>query len=244
MQFNEIIASLFKGIIPPGMEHKTQFIKEIMKFEHRITSSTAILITAARRDDFKEDQYWQDWCEDNFGFTSAHRCHMVQCGRLLLDFLKKTEIFQFLFELDHQKLLSLERIDRLKLPEFLKANDVATLNRDAVRDAVNNFLGCEEPNNKMPAKPGEKYHPDLFEMIGSVCALRVQTVIDSITDVKKADQACDSGLKLYACSLNYYKQNPETLPIEKIEKLEKAMESELEELRGLKATAAGFKIAK
>ena len=239
----EIIARIYRGDLPNELLIKTEYVMELLKLDHSISSGHALLITAARRDNFKDDKDWAAWCEEKFNFNGSYRCHMVQAGRLLLDTIKKIELFQMLYRLEIYKLISLERIDRLRLPEFLKANDVEKLTRDQVRDAVNAWLGREEPNNKLAAKP-EKYHPDLFEMIGSVCALRVQTVIDSITDVKKADQACDCGLKLYACSLNYYKQNPETLPIEKIEKLEKAMESELEELRGLKATAAGFKIAK
>lgn len=236
----EIIAKIFRGDLPADLEVKTQFIAALLDFEHSISSSHALLITVARRDNFKDDKVWASWCEDRFGFTASYRCHMVQAGRLLLDVIKKIDVFQFLFKLELYKLISIERIDRLKLENFLKANDVANLNRDQVRDAVNNFLGEEHPEHKkFPAK--DAHQPDLFDLVGSICILRPEAVIKSITDTQKADQACDSGLLLYASSLEFYKANPGTLSPEKVQAFIEALE---DDLKTLNAIGRGFNIKK
>ena len=237
----EIIAQLYRGELTMDLELKTQFITGLLGFEHSISSAQALLITVARRDNFKDDKVWASWCEDRFGFTASHRCHMVQAGRLLLDMLKKLDLYQFLFRLDMQKLISLERIDRLDLPDFLKANDVEKLNRDQVRDAVNNFLGQVEPTKSFPVNPAKAHQPDLFDMVDSVCSLRKETIISSVDNKDKAYKFIRSGLSLYGAGMDFLK-NVEGMEEPVLDKFAKVLEEELETLRVMKAAAAGFKL--
>jgi len=236
----EIIAIMYRGELPESLDVKTQYVLELLNMEHSISSCQALLITSARRDNFTDDKDWAAWCEEKFNLNGPYRCHMGQAGRLLLDVMDNIELFQELFKLEIYKLISLERLDRLDLNDFMNANDVTTMTRDAVRESVNNWLGQANPNKKMPINTA-KYHPDLFDLIGGVCAIGVESVIKSITDTQKADQACDSGLKLYACSLEYYKANPGTITPERVKAFEKALQ---DDLKTLNAIGRGFSVTK
>jgi hypothetical protein len=237
----EIIAKLFRGDLPTDLEVKTQFIAALLDFEHSISSGHALLITVARRDNFKDDKVWASWCEDKFGFTASHRCHMGQAGRLLMDVVKKIDLFQFLFKLELQKLISLERIDRLDLPGFLDANDVAALNRDQVRDAVNNFLGQVEPTKSFPVNPAKAHQPDLFDLVDNICTLRSETLYQSIDNNDKAFKFVKSGMGLFGAGLEYCKSHPEAMKPEMFEKIKAVLEGEI---KTLTAIQSGFKVSK
>ena len=238
MNATEISVTVFKGQIPTGLSQKTEYIQASQRQECMSGSTIALLVTAARRDDFRDDKVWASWCEDNFGFTASNRCHMVQAGRLLLDVIKNIDLFQFLFGLDNQKLIALERIDRLDLPEFLAANDVAALNRDQVRDAVNSFLGCEEPAAKGGNTADRRtVQPDLFDMVASVCSLRKETIISSVDNKDKAYKFIRSGLSLYGAGMDFLK-HVDGMEEPVLDKFVKVLEEELETLRVMKAAAA------
>lgn len=235
----EIIASIKQGIVPEDLNVKTQYMVELMRFEVCTSSSQALLITIARRNNFGNDREWAAWCEENFDYTSSHRCHLCQAGRLLLDAMDNIELFQKLFAIEQTKLISIERLDRLDIDNFLAANNVADMTRDAVRDAVNKWLGIDVTESKRWDDIKKPEQPDLFGFVDNVCALKSETIIRAVSDHDKAVKFIRAGLGLYGSGMDYLKRN-DGMPNESIDKFEAMLNEELMTLRVIRAKAAGL----
>ncbi|MHB9139237.1 MAG: hypothetical protein ACYC4Q_07540, partial [Victivallaceae bacterium] len=100
-----------------------------------------------------------------------------------------------------------------------------------------------EPGKAFPQKPEVAHQPDLFDLVGSICVLQKETIVNSVDNKDKAYKFIRSGLSLYGAGMDFLKHG-EGLEEPVLDKFEKVLEEELETLRAMKATAAGFKLKK
>jgi len=168
MNATEIINQLYRGgILQIDLESKTKYILEIMGHECSIAASYALLIAAAKQFDFKNDiSGWLDWTEKTFGFNSSYRSHLYAIGKMLLEVQQvNLDLYQQLFKIDKEKLLSLSRLKICDLQTFCKRHNVAALNRDQVRELVNNWPGVKAAAGGTVTSSNGKHQPDLFDSI-------------------------------------------------------------------------------
>lgn len=160
MNVNKITDDVKNGQIPDTLGVKTDFAKELTRVSANITPTSAILIAAARRDNFANNNQaateWIDWAKENFKFNDSTIHKMRRVGVLLLQTMEQgdKELFEDLLTLDIDKTDSLSRLDLDDFNSFIEENDIHSMDREEVRDLVNKNLGDPKktPNKQSPKK--------------------------------------------------------------------------------------------
>jgi hypothetical protein len=127
---------------------------------------------------------WIAWVMEHYAdYTSkSHVHHMAQIGGLLL---RVTSVLRVtLSGLCFHRLLSVSRLPGHLLPPFLEGEDVAAMNRDQVRDAVNRWLVSDgKPPVELEAGGGKDPKPPKHQA--------------DFLDVLFGDVECPEGEELY-----------------------------------------------
>ena len=211
---------LINGVIPGEIEAKTAATAEVARFTRRCVPLTAMLIAAARRDNFKNDlEGWADWCANVAGiYKSDKRCHFDTIGRMLLavQATKFRTVFGLLYELDSEKLLAISRLCRgAEITEESVAdvitfvnhfgNDLRDMSRDKIRLYVKKLRGEEVPEEDGIITDGEKKSAQMmlpgFER--SVDLFRDLTPETASSMVKSRDVANKAGYAGYLLVNSY-----------------------------------------
>lgn len=220
MTMNELL----KGEIPFSLEEKTLAAKDLLYLSKRIVPVTSLLIASARRDNFENDtSSWTSWCRENLEMDGSDRDHRRAIGDMLLDTRAEEKVYDTLFFLPFDKLLSLTRIPAGELAAFLSHYRVKNLKREEVRDAVAQWRGEEiKERNITEDLPG------FSAALGAITAMTPDAVCIRVSDANSANMALRASFRLLGASLNYHKtfeKNVEFLQQMKLELMD--------EVRGL-----------
>lgn len=120
------------------------------------------LIFQARREFFPDDTLeWLDWAKTEFQFSRRHTFRMARVAYFRQKILGGgqclTVALKQLADVGFSKIDILATIPIHMVEEFLRATNIAKLDRDELRDAVNAFLG---------KKPNVSEQVDFFEQLG------------------------------------------------------------------------------
>lgn len=196
---------LLQGNIPETLEGKTAAAGIFLRISKRIVPLTALLIASARQDHFEHDTAgWVKWCRDNFELEGSDRDHRRAVGELLLATREKSVVYNTLFFLAFDKLLSISRIedpithkvDPVQVEAFLSHYNVKEMNREEVRDAVALWLN-EKPRERST-------HPDLPGFAAALSKMDEEHLYSFTNDQTSATLALKSSLLLLGATLNYH----------------------------------------
>ena len=221
------MTDLLNGQIPASLEDKTAAAGHLGFLSRRIVPVTAMLIAAARRDNFKDDKHgWFDWCREAMDMEGTDRDHRRAIGDMLLDVRGKTAVYNTLFSLAFDKLLAMTRIPGDQIAAFLSHHDVGKMNRDEVRSAVAVWLG---------EKPREKYEqpslPGFDNALSAICTMAPAEICKEVKNGEAATRALSAGLGLLGASLAYHKRAGKD--VELLQDLRASLLDEVKELEGI-----------
>ena len=218
---------LINGVIPGEIEAKTAATAEVARFTRRCVPLTAMLIAAARRDNFKNDlEGWADWCANVAGiYKSDKRCHFDTIGRMLLavQATKFRTVFGLLYELDSEKLLAISRLCRgAEITEESVAdvitfvnhfgNKLRDMSRDRIRLYVKKLRGEEVPEEDGIITDGEKKSaqmmlPGFERSVDLFRDLTPETARVMVKSRDVADKAVYGGMILVDSYVDYVRRN-------------------------------------
>ena len=223
MNMNDIL----KGEIPFSLEEKTLAAKDFLYFSKRIVPVTSLLIASARRDHFENDTAgWARWCRENLEMEGSDRDHRRKIGEMLLDTKGDTIVYNTLFKLPFDKLLSLARLPIEQLGAFLSHYAVKEMTREEVRDAV-----CQWLNEEVKERSSIENIPGLTAALGAISDMSLDALCVRICDPDIANMALNSSLMLLDAGLNYHKTQ-----VKNVEFLQKLKLELLDEVRELEQT--------
>ena len=199
---------LLQGNIPETLEGKTAAAGIFLRISKRIVPVTALLIASARQDHFEHDTAgWVKWCRDNFELEGSDRDHRRAVGELLLATREKSVVYNTLFFLAFDKLLSISRIedpithrvDPVQVEAFLSHYNVKEMNREEVRDAVAQWLG-ETPRERST----QEDLPGFAAAMEAIMQMDESALCIRVSDEASAGSALKAGFMLLGATLNYH----------------------------------------
>ena len=222
-----ITDELINGLIPAELAAKSVAAEEVARFTRRSIPLTAMLIAAARRDNFKNDyEGWMQWCADRMGVTKADkRCHLDNIGRMLL-MIQQTRhqaVFRLLFEMDSEKLLAITRLvkgtaataeevaDVISFANSFRS-DLQEMSRDRIRLYVKQWLGLAQADGEVEfaeatEKPAQMMLPGFERSIDLFRDLTPETARVMVKSRDVADKAVYGGMILVDSYVNYVQQH-------------------------------------
>ena len=222
-----ITDELINGLIPAELAAKSVAAEEVARFTRRSIPLTAMLIAAARRDNFKNDyEGWMQWCADRMGVTKADkRCHLDNIGRMLL-MIQQTRhqaVFRLLFEMDSEKLLAITRLvkgtaataeDVAEVISFANrfGSDLQEMSRDRIRLYVKQWLGLTQADGEgefaeAAEKPAQMMLPGFERSIELFRDLTPETARVMVKTAEVADKTAYAGMLLVDSYVNYVQQH-------------------------------------
>lgn len=226
------LEDLLAGNIPETLEEKTIAAGMFLRISKRIVPVSSLLLASARRDHFPFDTAgWVQWCRQNFEMEGSDRDHRRAIGELLLDTRGNHVVYNTLFSLSFDKLLSISRIqdketgeaDSRQIAAFLSHYNVKEMSREEVRDAVAQWLG-ETPKAR-------NLHPDLPGFSAALSALNAMerdNIALRVADEKTATSALRAGIGLLGAGLKYHKDKGSALEL--LQNLKYELLNEVKEL--------------
>ena len=219
-----ITDELINGLIPAELAEKSVAAEEVARFTRRSIPLTAMLIAAARRDNFKNDyEGWMQWCANRLGIELASkRCHLETIGNMLLairDLGNQKAVFLRLFEMDSEKLLAITRLvkgtaataeDVAEVISFANrfGSDLQEMSRDRIRLFVKKELGLEEKTEeKTEEKPAQMMLPGFERSIELFRDLTPETARVMVKTAEVADKTAYAGMLLVDSYVNYVQQH-------------------------------------
>ena len=219
-----ITDELINGLIPAELAAKSVAAEEVARFTRRSIPLTAMLIAAARRDNFKNDyEGWMQWCANRLGIELASkRCHLETIGNMLLairDLGNQKAVFLRLFEMDSEKLLAITRLmkgfeDRAvgiaRVIDFVNrfGYKLRDMSRDRIRLFVKKELGLEEKTEeKTEEKPAQMMLPGFERSIELFRDLTPETARVMVKTAEVADKTAYAGMLLVDSYVNYVQQH-------------------------------------
>ncbi len=209
MNIEQIIHAVIVGKIPQGVDAKTQALLELTEYQRLAPSVSAVLLSAARRDDFNDNAgEWLTWARETFKFDDCYIHQLRKVGDMLLAIQENEALYKRLFRVSFNNLLPLTQLDYESngsgidcLEKFVEVNPVEKMTREQVRDAVALALG-------RVSKSGGKedmYQPDLFGALDTIigCDPAAVAAGDSFDEVS-ARKFAISGVGLLEASINYW----------------------------------------
>ena len=230
---------LLSGSIPESLEEKTEAAGAIIRIARRIVPVTSLLIASARRDHFgKSVTEWTAWCSENFDLDGAERDHRRAIGDLLLAVRENTDLFETLFALSFDKLISLTRIPPDQIAAFLShlKGDIRKISRDDLRDEVKRWLGEKVQERKGAANQDQPELPGFSEAVGAILSMQPQRLLAEVTDDESAKRILDGGFRLVGSALEFKKreEHPDVLFLQTVKT---ALLQEIEEIEAAIARA-------
>ena len=230
---------LLSGSIPESLEEKTEAAGAIIRIARRIVPVTSLLIASARRDHFgKSVTEWTAWCSENFDLDGAERDHRRAIGDLLLAVRENTDLFETLFALSFDKLISLTRIPPDQIAAFLSHlnGDIRKISRDDLRDEVKRWLGEKVQERKGAANQDQPELPGFSEAVGAILSMQPQRLLAEVTDDESAKRILDGGFRLVGSALEFKKreEHPDVLFLQTVKT---ALLQEIEEIEAAIARA-------
>ena len=222
-----ITDELINGLIPAELAAKSVAAEEVARFTRRSIPLTAMLIAAARRDNFKNDyENWMQWCAERMGVIKADkRCHLDNIGRMLL-MIQQTRhqaVFRLLFEMDSEKLLALTRLvkgtaataeDVAEVVSFANrfGSDLQEMSRDRIRLYVKQWLGLAQADSEgefaeAAEKPAQMMLPGFERSIDLFRDLTPETARVMVKTAEVADKTAYAGMLLVDSYVNYVQQH-------------------------------------
>lgn len=222
-----ITDELINGLIPAELAAKSVAAEEVARFTRRSIPLTAMLIAAARRDNFKNDyEGWMQWCANRMGVIKADkRCHLDNIGRMLL-MIQQTRhqaVFRLLFEMDSEKLLAITRLvkgtaataeDVAKVISFANCfgSDLQEMSRDRIRLYVKQWLGLTQADGEgefaeAAEKPAQMMLPGFERSIELFRDLTPETARVMVKTAEVADKTAYAGMLLVDSYVNYVQQH-------------------------------------
>lgn len=222
-----ITDELINGLIPAELAAKSVAAEEVARFTRRSIPLTAMLIAAARRDNFKNDyEGWMQWCADRMGVIKADkRCHLDNIGRMLL-MIQQTRhqaVFRLLFEMDSEKLLAITRLvkgtaataeDVAEVVSFANrfGSDLQEMSRDRIRLYVKQWLGLAQADGEVEfaeaaEKPAQMMLPGFERSIELFRDLTPETARVMVKTAEVADKTAYAGMLLVDSYVNYVQQH-------------------------------------
>ena len=222
-----ITDELINGLIPADLAAKSVAAEEVARFTRRSIPLTAMLIAAARRDNFKNDyEGWMQWCADRMGVIKADkRCHLDNIGRMLL-MIQQTRhqaAFRLLFEMDSEKLLAITRLvkgtaataeDVAEVISFANrfGSDLQEMSRDRIRLYVKQWLGLAQADGEgefaeAAEKPAQIMLPGFERSIELFRDLTPETARVMVKTAEVADKTAYAGMLLVDSYVNYVQQH-------------------------------------
>ena len=218
-----ITDELINGLIPAELAAKSVAAEEVARFTRRSIPLTAMLIAAARRDNFKNDyEGWMQWCADRMGVIKADkRCHLDNIGRMLL-MIQQTRhqgVFRLLFEMDSEKLLAITRLvkgtaataeDVAEVISFANRfrSDLQEMSRERIRLYVKQWLRLAQADGEVEfaeatEKPAQMMLPGFERSIELFRDLTPETASSMVKSGDVADKAGYAGYLLVNSYVNY-----------------------------------------
>ena len=222
-----ITDELINGLIPAELAAKSVAAEEVARFTRRSIPLTAMLIAAARRDNFKNDyENWMQWCAERMGVIKADkRCHLDNIGRMLL-MIQQTRhqgVFRLLFEMDSEKLLALTRLvkgtaataeDVAEVISFANRfrSNLQEMSRDRIRLYVKQWLGLAQADSEgefaeAAEKPAQMMLPGFERSIDLFRDLTPETARVMVKTAEVADKTAYAGMLLVDSYVNYVQQH-------------------------------------
>ena len=222
-----ITDELINGLIPAELAAKSVAAEEVARFTRRSIPLTAMLIAAARRDNFKSDyEGWMQWCANRMGVIKADkRCHLDNIGRMLL-MIQQTRhqgVFRLLFEMDSEKLLAITRLvkgtaataeDVAEVISFANrfGYDLQEMSRDRIRLYVKQWLGLTQADGEREfaeaaEKPAQMMLPGFERSIELFRDLTPETARVMVKTADVADKTAYAGMLLVDSYVNYVQQH-------------------------------------
>ncbi len=222
-----ITDELINGLIPAELAAKSVAAEEVARFTRRSIPLTAMLIAAARRDNFKNDyEGWMQWCANRMGVIKADkRCHLDNIGRMLL-MIQQTRhqgAFRLLFEMDSEKLLAITRLvkgtaataeDVAEVISFANrfGSDLQEMSRDRIRLYVKQWLGLAQADGEgefaeATEKPAQMILPGFERSIELFRDLTPETARVMVKTAEVADKTAYAGMLLVDSYVNYVQQH-------------------------------------
>ena len=222
------MTDILKGEIPYSLEEKTMAAKDFLYFSKRIVPVTSLLIASARRDHFENDTAsWARWCRENLEMEGSDRDHRRKIGEMLLDARGDTIVYNTLFKLAFDKLLSLTRLKTEEIAAFLSHYAVKDMTREEVRNAVSQWL-----NEEVKERSSSTVNiPGLTAALGAISDMTPDALCVRISDPAMANMALNSSLMLLDAGLNFHKTQ-----VKNVEFLQKLKLELLDEVRELEQT--------
>ena len=244
MELNVVIKKIETGDIPKSLKDKALAINSFNEFQKKLAPASAILIASARRENFAPNddgaREWIAWAKDNFGFNDSYIHQMRKVGNMLLDTMAENKtLYKELLSVGFDKLYYISRLDLDPFNKFVQENDLHSLSRDEIRDAVNEELGGAP--SKSPAKKADPTNPNNLMWQPGFCDIvnEVAGWDEEFTAAAAEDNSIDpwvaarGGLSLIDISIRRIKGGA-TLQKEFKEALIKTLEDDIEELRSIK----------
>ncbi len=211
MEISQIIHSVISGNIPSDLPEKTRAIHELIEAQRMAPNATAILLAAARRDNFDDNaREWMKWALETFKIDEGYIYHLRSVGDMLLAIQENGALYKRLIRVDFRKVYPLTQLDYESngsgidcLEKFLEINPVEEMTREQVRDAVALALGRV---SKSGGKE-EMYQPDLFGALDTIieCDPAAVAAGDSFDEVS-ARKFATGGIGLLEASINYWSE--------------------------------------
>ena len=202
---------LLSGSIPESLEEKTEAVGAIIRIARRIVPVTSLLIASARRDHF---------------------------GKSVTECRENTDLFETLFALSFDKLISLTRIPPDQIAAFLSHlnGDIRKISRDDLRDEVKRWLGEKVQERKGAANQDQPELPGFSEAVGAILSMQPQRLLAEVTDDESAKRILDGGFRLVGSALEFKKreEHPDVLFLQTVKT---ALLQEIEEIEAAIARA-------
>ena len=254
-----ITDELINGLIPAELAAKSVAAEEVARFTRRSIPLTAMLIAAARRDNFKNDyEGWMQWCADRMGVIKADkRCHLDNIGRMLL-MIQQTRhqaVFRLLFEMDSEKLLAITRLvkgtaataeDVAEVISFANrfGSDLQEMSRDRIRLYVKQWLGLAQADGEVEfaeatEKPAQMMLPGFERSIELFRDLTPETARVMVKTAEVADKTAYAGMLLVDSYVNYVQQHAGHADRETLAGLKAQLLDLVDQIDNLEVTPAG-----
>lgn len=233
--FDEIIG----GQVPDELNTLTGLGKVINRVTRHGTQILALVVAKARLEHLPSASEWSQWAQEEFDITGNYLHHLHRIGKMLLLLLADAGAvahYRLMFELDYDRLYAISAIATLEpkqLSPFLSHhNDLPSMKREAVRDAVRRWLG--EPVAERLEQPKLPGFEDSLEVMKQ---LKAADFVRLINDDERADASLRAGLGLLGAALQV-KKHAEVPDVVTLSRAKAALQAELAEIEEAIARAA------
>ena len=224
------LTDINEGILPHGRDALTNTVCELVMLGERQGQMLAVAFAATQKEMTPIE--WGNWVV-TIKISAGYRYKLLKVGKMLLGFTNGeccTQHYRRLFTRPFDVLVPLARIPEDQLINFLAVHRVESMDREAVRRAVNAWLG-EEPAGKLqPELPGLG---QLLDFINDNPDQAEQALAEVADSRERAQRTIAAGMGLAGGGFSYFKRNPAEADIELLQTARAALIEEAAELENL-----------